>query len=71
LTKTWTAKGAAYFFGGILGLPIGLYMILALPQAWIFGAFLSVVSLIFILIGLRGRQTIESEKKKPLMDVAT
>jgi hypothetical protein len=65
-------KGAAYFFGGILGLLVGLYMIIAVPQAWEVGAFLSVASLIYIVWALRrGRQTLEREKEKPLMDVAT
>jgi uncharacterized membrane protein len=69
LTKTWTFKGFAYFFSGIIGLLIGLYLFVTL--IWILGAFLLVVSLVFLMIGLRERQTFEKEKEKPLMDVAT
>ena len=69
MTKTWTFRGFAYFFSGIIGLVVGLYLFVTLT--WILGAFLSVVSLVFLMIGLRERQTVEKEKEKPLMDVAT
>ena len=71
MTKTWTAKGAAYFFSAIIGLFVGLYMIITIPQAWMYGAFISVVSLILLMIALRGRQRVEREEEKPLMDVTT
>jgi uncharacterized membrane protein YfcA len=71
LTKTWTERGAGYFFSAIIGLLVGLYLIITLPQAWMYGAFILVVSLILLMIALRGRQRVEREKEKPLMDVTT
>lgn len=71
MTKAWTAKGAAYFFSAVIGLFVGLYMIIAIPQAWMYGALVSVVSLIYLILALRGRQRIEKEKEKPLMEVTT
>jgi membrane protein implicated in regulation of membrane protease activity len=69
MTKTWTFKGFAYLFSGIIGLLVGLYALIT--TTWILGAFLSVLSLIFIVIALRSRETVEKEKEKPLMDVTT
>ncbi|MEM2105876.1 MAG: hypothetical protein QXV21_05355 [Candidatus Bathyarchaeia archaeon] len=71
MPKTWTAKGAGYLLSGIVGVIAGLWMITSLPESYMIGVFLLIISLVFIAAGLLSRREVSKENEKPLMEVAT
>jgi len=71
LTKTWTAMGFGLLISGFIGVLAGLWMIITIPVGSMYGFFILIVGIIFILYGLFSRKEIREESEKPLMDVAT
>jgi hypothetical protein len=63
--------GAGLLMAAILGIPIGLFMLLAMPYAWMYGALVLVVSLIYLGYALSSREKTKEGHEKPMMDVAT
>ena len=71
LTKTWTTMGFLLLISGFIGVLTGLWMMATIPVGSMYGIFILIVGVIFILYGLFSRKEVREESEKPLMDVAT
>lgn len=71
MAKTWTFRGFSLLISGAVGILLGLWMIATIPAGSIYGVFILLIGIIFVLYGLFSRKEIREESEKPLIDVAT